>query len=62
MKVQQIATLNANEQIVFIHSVAASSAVLTPDQRAQVVMPMSQGKGMKTPMAKKPMTAPMKME
>jgi Spy/CpxP family protein refolding chaperone len=60
-KVQQIATLNATEQIAFIHSVAASSDVLTPEQRAQVVMPTSP-RSMKSPMAKKPTTAPMKMQ
>ncbi len=61
-KVQEIAKLRADQQIQFIHSVSMASDVLTPEQRAQVVMPMSPGKGMKKPMAKEPMTAPMKME
>ena len=61
-KVQDIATLRADEQISFIHAVSMASEVLTPEQRAQVVMPMSPAKSMKAPMAKKPMAAPMKME
>ncbi len=62
MKVKEIATTQANEQLMFIHSVSEASNVLTPEQRAQVVMPVSSAKGMKTPMAKQPKTAPMKME
>ncbi len=61
-KVQEVAKLRADEQMNFIHLVSMASDVLTPDQRTQVVMPMSETKGMKSPAAKKPMTAPMNME
>jgi hypothetical protein len=61
-KVQEVAKFRADEQMGFIHSVSMASDVLTPDQRAQVVMPMSPANNMKSPMAKKPMTAPMKMQ
>ena len=61
-KVQEVAKLRGDAQIGFIHSVSMASEVLTPEQRAQVIMPMSPAKGMKAPMAKKPMAAPMKME
>ena len=61
-KVQETAKLRADEQMAFIRSVSMASDVLTPDQRAEVLMPMSPAKGMKAPMAKKPMNAPMKMQ
>ncbi|WP_353070704.1 hypothetical protein [Tunturiibacter gelidiferens] len=61
-KVWEIAKLNADEQIAFIHSVSASSAVLTADQQAEAIKSMSSPMNPKSKMQKSAETAPMKME
>ncbi len=66
-KVKEIATMQADEQVMFIHSVAEASNMLTPQQTMQAVQPMaSTGKssmGKKgSKMAKPAMNQPMKME
>ncbi len=61
-KVQEIATMRGDQQMAFIHEVAAASDALTPDQRTEVVKATPSTNGAKSPMPKPPMNGPMKMQ
>jgi hypothetical protein len=54
-KVQEIAMLNGDQQIAFIHSVSEAAAVLNDEQKAAAVNSMSDGTKMKTPAPMKKM-------
>ncbi len=62
MKFKEIATMQANEQLMFIHSVSEASNVLTPEQRMQVVQPMGSVGKKGSKMVNPAMNTPMKMQ
>ncbi len=62
VKVREIAKMQADEQLTFIHAVSTASGLLTPEQRIEVVRPMSSMSRKSSKMSKPATDAPMKMQ